>query len=172
MEHNRIVGQLLTEIEGLRHAPVLTVLSTNLPENLDPAILSRLGLQIEVPLPGFAERVRILRVAWELGGKRTGRHRLEDDLGQVALATEGYAGRDLQRLLSNALLLAEGDDGRITLDTFREAAALIGIGFTTPHTVLRPCPDCRAGLTEEGGRCDTCQGTGYLLNPGFIRPQA
>ena len=58
VEHNRIVGQLLTEIDGIRRAPVLTILSTNHLRNLDPALLSRLGLQIEIPPPGFAERIQ------------------------------------------------------------------------------------------------------------------
>ncbi|MDX2232050.1 MAG: AAA family ATPase [Leptolyngbyaceae cyanobacterium bins.349] len=62
---DRVVGQLLTELDGLQECPhVLLVGATNRPETLDPALLraGRLDLQLKVDLPDETSRLAILQV--------------------------------------------------------------------------------------------------------------
>ncbi|WP_421659206.1 AAA family ATPase [Leptothermofonsia sp. ETS-13] len=62
---DRVVGQLLTELDGLQECPhVLFVGATNRPEALDPALLrsGRLDLQLKIDLPDQSSRLAILQV--------------------------------------------------------------------------------------------------------------
>lgn len=163
-EHNRIVGQILAEIEGLEERQVFTVISTNLPKNLDPAFVSRLGLQVEVPLPGFFERARILRMAFQRTGlidRVTG----NVNVGELALASEGFSGRDLTRMVANALLLAEDDpEGLVSMTHFLAAAKLLGSDkrLVLPQGKrVERCVVCHDGILD-GERCDVCEGAGYI----------
>ncbi|MGJ3254302.1 MAG: AAA family ATPase [Elainellaceae cyanobacterium] len=125
---DRVVGQLLTELDGLQGCNnVLLVGATNRPEALDPALLraGRLDLQITVDLPNANSRLAILNV-----------HNQDRPLADVNLAdwaaqTEGWNGADLA-LFSNQAALeavrryrAQGLDDpstiQITVDDFTSA---------------------------------------------------
>ncbi len=92
---DRVVGQLLTELDGLQTgATILVIAATNRPDALDPAILraGRLDLQLLVDLPNLESRLAILQV-----------HNLERPLQDVNLVywaevTEGWNGADLALL--------------------------------------------------------------------------
>ncbi|MEP0871839.1 AAA family ATPase [Trichocoleus desertorum AS-A10] len=100
---DRVVGQLLTELDGLHECPnVLLIGATNRPEALDPALLrsGRLDLQLKVDLPDQVSRLAILQV-----------HNSDRPLGEVDLAhwatqTEGWNGADLTLLSNQAALEA------------------------------------------------------------------
>ncbi|MBD2067401.1 AAA family ATPase [Leptolyngbya sp. FACHB-671] len=100
---DRVVGQLLTELDGLQGCPnVLLVGATNRPEALDPALLraGRLDLQLKVDLPNLENRLDILRV-----------HNSDRPLTNVTLTdwasqTEGWNGADLALLSNQAALEA------------------------------------------------------------------
>ncbi|MBD2459864.1 AAA family ATPase [Oscillatoria sp. FACHB-1407] len=100
---DRVVGQLLTELDGLHDcANLLLIAATNRPEALDPALLrsGRLDLQLKVDLPDQASRLAILQV-----------HNQDRPLAQVDLAhwaaqTEGWNGADLALLSNQAALEA------------------------------------------------------------------
>ncbi|NJN58059.1 MAG: AAA family ATPase [Leptolyngbyaceae cyanobacterium SL_5_9] len=100
---DRVVGQLLTELDGLQDCPnVLLVGATNRPEALDPALLraGRLDLQLKVDLPNQESRLDILRV-------HNGDRPLTDvDLTSWASQTEGWNGADLALLSNQAALEA------------------------------------------------------------------
>ncbi|MFC5973202.1 AAA family ATPase [Halomarina salina] len=100
----RVVSQLLTELDGLASNPNLVVLAaTNRYEAIDPALLrpGRFESHVEVPLPDEAARRLILSVHTE--GKPLG----EDiDLDELAAETEGYSGADLEALVRQASLFA------------------------------------------------------------------
>ncbi|MBD2099761.1 AAA family ATPase [Leptolyngbya sp. FACHB-261] len=94
---DRVVGQLLTELDGLQDCPnVLLVGATNRPEALDPALLrsGRLDLQLKVDLPDQASRLAILEV------HNQDRPLAGVDLAHWAAETEAWNGADLT-LLSN-----------------------------------------------------------------------
>jgi transitional endoplasmic reticulum ATPase len=129
---DRVVGQLLTELDGLQECPNLLLIgATNRRDNLDPALLraGRLDLQLEIDLPDQASRLAILQV-----------HNQERpldgvDLTDLAATTEGWNGADLALLSNQAALEAirryraqgedEPDSIRITGDDFAIAYQLI-----------------------------------------------
>jgi len=100
---DRVVGQLLTELDGLHECPnVLLIGATNRPEALDPALLrsGRLDLQLKVDLPDQASRLAILEV------HNSDRPLAEVDLAHWAVQTEGWNGADLTLLSNQAALEA------------------------------------------------------------------
>jgi transitional endoplasmic reticulum ATPase len=100
---DRVVGQLLTELDGLQEcANVLLVGATNRPEALDPALLraGRLDLQLKVDLPDQLSRFAILQV------HNCDRPLADVDLVDWAAQTEGWNGADLALLSNQAALEA------------------------------------------------------------------
>jgi len=101
VEVDHAVSQLLTEMDGLTsqkgEAPVVVIGATNNPRGVDPAVLSRLGTIIEVPLPPREGRRRILEILLSSvpGGVFL-------DLEPLLDVTEGFSGRDLKELVSRA----------------------------------------------------------------------
>ncbi len=99
---DRVVGQLLTELDGLQGNPgIILIGATNRPEALDSALLraGRLDLQLKVELPDANSRLAILQV------HNQERPLANIDLGYWAAQTEGWNGADLA-LLSNQAALA------------------------------------------------------------------
>ncbi len=100
---DRVVGQILTELDGLQTgATILVIGATNRPDALDPALLraGRLDLQLKVDLPNASSRLAIL-------GVHNDERPLQDvDLGYWAEATEGWNGADLALLCNQAALMA------------------------------------------------------------------
>jgi transitional endoplasmic reticulum ATPase len=100
----RVVSQLLTELDGIEELRGVTILAaTNRPDILDPALLrpGRFDVQVEIPVPDPASRRAILEVHT--------RHRpLADDVDLDALTaqTEGLVGADLAGLCREATMEA------------------------------------------------------------------
>lgn len=100
---DRVVGQLLTELDGLHACPnVILVGATNRPDALDPALLraGRLDIQLKVDLPDVDGRLAILTV------HNQDRPLKEVDLATWAAQTEGWNGADLSLLSNQAALEA------------------------------------------------------------------
>jgi len=100
----RVVSQLLTELDGLEELKdVVVIAATNRPDMIDPALLrpGRLERHIYIPPPGKKERVEIFRI--HLRGKP-----LADDVDIEKLAerTEGYSGADIEAVCREAGMLA------------------------------------------------------------------
>ncbi|WP_181693030.1 AAA family ATPase [Natronomonas sp. LN261] len=100
----RVVSQLLAELDGLAANPNVVVLAaTNRIEALDPALLrpGRLESHVEIPAPDRAARREILAV--HAAGKPLG----EDvDLDAVADRTEGLSGAELESIVREASMRA------------------------------------------------------------------
>ncbi|PNW56787.1 UNVERIFIED_CONTAM: AAA family ATPase [Euhalothece sp. KZN 001] len=99
---DRVVGQLLTEIDGMVDGgELLVVAATNRYQALDPALLrsGRFDLQLQVTRPDFNSRLAILRI------HSIDRPLSDVDLEAWAATTEGWNGADLE-LLSNQAALA------------------------------------------------------------------
>jgi transitional endoplasmic reticulum ATPase len=100
----RVVSQLLTEMDGLEDNPnVMVLAATNRREVLDPALLrpGRLEAHVEVPLPDEAARRAILEV--HAAGKPLGEGISIEALGAE---TTGYSGADLEALIREASMRA------------------------------------------------------------------
>jgi transitional endoplasmic reticulum ATPase len=100
---DRVVGQLLTELDGLHEClNVLLIGATNRPETLDPALLraGRLDLQIKVDLPDLNSRLAILQV------HNQDRPLTDVNLEDWAAQTTDWNGADLALLSNQAALEA------------------------------------------------------------------
>ena len=100
----RVVSQLLTELDGIEDLSGVVVLAaTNRLDRVDPALLrpGRFDFLVELPLPDRAARLAILHV-------HTRRMPLADDvdLQALAAATEEFSGADIEGLCRRAALLA------------------------------------------------------------------
>ena len=104
MVTERVVSQLLTELDGLeRLEGVVVIGATNRPDILDPALLrpGRFDRIIYVPPPDKQARLEILKI-------HTRKMPLAEDvnLEELAELTEGYTGADLEVLVREAGLIA------------------------------------------------------------------
>jgi len=132
----RVVSQLLTEIDGLEpRGEVAVIATTNRPELVDPALLrpGRLERVVPVSLPDADAREEILRV-------HTREVPLDGvDLSEVARETDGYSGSDLEAVVREASLLAieerlraertdaeRAPDLRVTGEAFERALEAVG----------------------------------------------
>jgi transitional endoplasmic reticulum ATPase len=130
----RVVSQLLTEIDGLAENPNLMVLAaTNRMDAIDPALLrpGRIETHIEVPAPDEAARRAIFAV------HTADKPVAEDvDLDRLAADAEGYSGADIEALCRAASMAAirevageyspddataHADEVRITAEHFTDA---------------------------------------------------
>jgi SpoVK/Ycf46/Vps4 family AAA+-type ATPase len=59
-----IISQMLQEMDGIvaQRRQVFVLAATNLPENIDPAILSRFTERLVIPLPDLESRIRMFHV--------------------------------------------------------------------------------------------------------------
>lgn len=100
---DRVVGQLLTELDGLQDCVnVLLIGATNRPDALDSALLraGRLDLQLKVDLPNLESRLAILQV------HNSDRPLSGVNLTDWATQTKGWNGADLALLSNQAALEA------------------------------------------------------------------
>jgi transitional endoplasmic reticulum ATPase len=130
----RVVSQLLTELDGLEALEdVVVIATTNRPDLIDSALLrpGRLDRHVHVPVPDEDGRRKILEV-------HTQHKPLADsvDLDKLARRTEGYVGADLEALAREASMVASREfirsvekedvtesigNVRVTMDHFEEA---------------------------------------------------
>ncbi|WP_306059151.1 AAA family ATPase [Natronococcus wangiae] len=100
----RVVSQLLTELDGMRENPNLVVLAaTNRKDQIDPALLrpGRLDTHVLVGEPDLEAREKILEV------HTRGKPLADDvDVADLAAELEGYTGADLEALVRTASMKA------------------------------------------------------------------
>ncbi|MGC9209865.1 MAG: CDC48 family AAA ATPase [Acidilobus sp.] len=104
----RIVSQLLTEIDGITNLQnVVVIAATNRPDLVDPALLrpGRLEKLIYVPPPDEKGRLEILKIH-----TRNVPLAEDVDLQRLAEMTKGYTGADLAALVREAALTALRED--------------------------------------------------------------
>ena len=78
---------------------IVVMAATNCASNIDPAILRRLPLQLEVPMPDEGARAEVLRCV--LGNEAMAR---ELDVHALARECAGYSGSDLEALCRTAAM--------------------------------------------------------------------
>ncbi|XP_022824924.1 katanin p60 ATPase-containing subunit A-like 2 [Spodoptera litura] len=99
----RLKAQLLTEIDGIggREGIIFMLANSNMPWDIDPAMLRRLEKRIYIPLPDFKTRE-------ELFQKYLNAKNVElfpkVDLKELASKTEGYSGSDIKLVCKEALM--------------------------------------------------------------------
>ena len=136
-EREQTLNQLLTEMDGFDGSKGVVVLAaTNRPDSLDPALLrpGRFDRQIYVGLPDIRGREEILKV-------HARKKPLAEDasLSDLAKATAGFTGADLENLLNEAALLAARSDKRfITMSDLHEAMMKVIAGPEKKSRVVTP----------------------------------
>jgi transitional endoplasmic reticulum ATPase len=99
----RVVNQLLTEIDGLEELEgVIVVGATNRPDILDPALLrpGRFDRLVFVRPPDKKSRLAIFKI------HTRGMALADVDLDELADLTEGYVGADIEAVCREAVMLA------------------------------------------------------------------
>ena len=139
----RMVSQLLTELDGLETLEDVVVIATsNRPDLIDNALLrpGRLDRHVHVPVPDEAARRAIFKVHTRdkpLAG--------DVDLDRLARRTEGYVGADVEAVCREASMQATREfvnsvpreemadsvgNVRVTMDHFEAALAEVGPSVT------------------------------------------
>ncbi len=119
---DRVVNQLLTELDGIESLEGVTVIAaTNRPDMIDTAITrpGRIDRNVEVGVPDFESRKKIFKV-------HTRKMPVSDDvdLEELANLTEHFVGSDIEALCREAAMISlrkDPEDREITMDEFREA---------------------------------------------------
>lgn len=126
-EREQTLNQLLVEMDGFgANEGVIVIAATNRPDILDPALLrpGRFDRQVTVNYPDIRGREDILKV--HAKGKPLGP---DVNLGQIAGATVGFTGADLENLLNEAALLAARRKKKaITMSEIEEATMKVLVG--------------------------------------------
>lgn len=109
----RVVNQLLIEMDSIRGGQVAVLGITNRPDLVDPALLrpGRLGTKIYVPRPDRAAREAILRsklARFLAGADEDG---LDASIADVAARSEGLTGADLTAVCDLARISALQESG-------------------------------------------------------------
>ena len=123
----RVVSQLLTELDGLEELKDVVVIgATNRPDMVDVALLrpGRLDRLVYIPPPNASSRAQIFAI--HLQGKPLAD---EVDIEQLAKETEGYVGADIEAICREAAMLALRDfiKPEMTPEQVNEGAATIKI---------------------------------------------
>jgi len=100
----RVISQLLTELDGLEELRgVVVIAATNRPDIIDPALLrpGRFDRLIYIPPPDLKARKQIFEI-------HTKGRPLDSDvnLDELAARTEGYTGADIAAVCNEAVMLA------------------------------------------------------------------
>ncbi len=134
-EREQTLNQLLSELDGFeQNESTIVVAATNRPDILDPALLrpGRFDRQITVDRPTVSERTEILKIH-----ARNKPFTPSVDLEQVARATPGFSGADLENLLNeSALIAARKKKSIIEQDDLDDAQDKILLGLVRKSLVL------------------------------------
>ncbi|KAF7591794.1 Peroxisome biosynthesis protein pex1 [Aspergillus hancockii] len=106
---DRVVNQLLTQMDGAEGLSGVYVLAaTSRPDLIDPALLrpGRLDKSLLCDMPSHSDRIDIIRA---VSDKLKMSDEVVNRLDEVAAATEGFSGADLQAVVYNAHLEAVHD---------------------------------------------------------------
>ncbi|MBR9976188.1 MAG: ATP-dependent zinc metalloprotease FtsH [Bacteroidetes bacterium] len=148
-EMEQTLNQLLSEMDGFEpNEDVIVMAATNQPDVLDPALLrpGRFDRRIMVDLPNLVEREQILGVHVRkvpLG---------EDvDLREIARATPGNSGADLQNLVNEAAILASKmRKDQVEREDFLSALDTIMLGHVRSSLILKEDEKRRTAYHEAG----------------------
>jgi transitional endoplasmic reticulum ATPase len=133
----RVVPQILQGMEGFDEkdkSPILFMGATNVPWQLDPAVLrpGRFDEKVYIPLPDLAARRKMLEIYLSK------RPLAEDvDLDALARRLEGYSGADIKYICDRAAVIPflrsveSGTEGQITTATLEDAIADIRPSVTS-----------------------------------------
>jgi transitional endoplasmic reticulum ATPase len=127
----RVISQLLTEIDGITTLQdIVVIAATNRPNLIDPAVLrpGRFDRLIYVPEPDDESRLQILKLysaSMPLAK--------DVDLKQIAMQTKYYSGADLENICREAAMHALRSNissTEVTMKDFQDALKEVGPSVT------------------------------------------
>lgn len=120
----RILSTFLAELDGLAGKGsttfLLTIAATNTPWDLDEAILSRFGKLVYVPLPDPETRRQIFALQLDKAGYQS-----EVAGAELVERSEGYSGRDIEKLCTEAVERMLADANRALIDAAGKEATTL-----------------------------------------------
>jgi ATP-dependent 26S proteasome regulatory subunit len=130
----RVLGTILTWMQETK-SPVFIVATANNANRLRPELIQRFSEVFFVDLPAPDERDAIVRI--HLGKRRRDPSRF--DITAIAEATEGFAGRELERVVQSALRRAFGDGKRepTTEDLLAVSAETVPLAVTMADGIAK-----------------------------------
>ena len=149
-EPNRIINQILTEMDGFHAANgVIVVGATNKPDSLDEAMLrpGRFDRKIHVNVPGMEDR-KALFEHYTSKLKSTG----PLDFDQLARVTTGFTPAAISSVVNTAALTAAKQDSlTLTMSHLVEAVEMESVGeVTSAGKLLKPAERRRIAAHEAG----------------------
>jgi transitional endoplasmic reticulum ATPase len=127
----RVISQLLTEIDGIESLQnVLVISATNRPDILDPAVLrpGRFDRLIYVPSPDFDSMKEIFKIH-----TRSMPLSRDIDIDELARKAQGYSGADVEAICREAAIEALREDinsSEVSLRDFNKAMERVGPSIT------------------------------------------
>ena len=145
----RLTNQLLLEMDAALQGDTLVFVlaATNLPWQLDPAVLRRFAKRVYVGLPGYEARRHMFA-----DGLAAACSLHSEEYNDLALRTEGYSGSDIRHIMSEAVLVplhrllqstsfsvcaAGADAAQAEVQANTEGHAVLELHDTTLETVLK-----------------------------------
>lgn len=152
-EREQTLNQLLVEMDGFEASSgIIVMAATNRPDVLDAALLrpGRFDRQVVVPLPDMRGREEILRIHT----RRMPVFGQQVVIEQMARATPGMSGAELEAICNEAAILAARDgDDKVFLKHFEQARDKIVMGVERKH-LLSPEDKKRIAYHEAGHTLD------------------
>ncbi len=165
---NRVIAQLLTEMDGIEgREGVIVLAATNRPELIDPALLrpGRFDLVVELAIPNEEERRAIFAI--HTRGKPLAP---EITMEELARLTPGRSGADIEAICRRASLLAlrEWIAPKLSLGRVQVTEEPSGEGTSVHETTSNQASQApeASGETEE-----PAQNGPQPQNPFLIRPE-
>lgn len=115
---------------------VIVIGATNRPADLDDAVCRRLSRRIYVPLPDYQTRKQLLQITLDPQICVLS----DDELDQVATATDGYSGSDLTSLCKEAAMrpVRELSSDQLAVVDVQSLRALTSTDVLASMSVVRP----------------------------------
>lgn len=132
MERNAVTAEFLRSLE---YFPGMIFMTTNRPDDIDEAVISRCAAVLQFDPPSAAAARRIWRTQAENYG-----YEIEEALiDELVLAYPGATGRDIKQLMRQALRYAakRTEDGRVSADIVRKVAMFRGVKMGRPDNGVR-----------------------------------
>ncbi|MCL2607837.1 MAG: CDC48 family AAA ATPase [Methanomassiliicoccaceae archaeon] len=155
MNWEKVVNQLLTSMDGLESLKNVMVMgATNRPDMIDPALLrpGRFDKLILIGKPDTDSRKKILEV-------HTRKMPLKDvDLDEIAKATDGYVGADLEALCREAGMEAYREDpGILSIESEHFTTALKNVKPSVDPDMIKSYEDLGSQIKKRRTSWDSIQ---------------